>query len=113
MQTLTRDIYQKCIDACYSCAETCDVCASKCLDEEEVKALARCIRLDIDCADICRMAATYMSRGSEFARKMCGLCADVCNACADECEKHKHMEHCKKCAEACRYCAGECTRMAR
>lgn len=113
METLTRDYYQKCIDACYACAETCDVCASKCLDEEDVRTLARCIRLDADCADMCRLAAAYMARGSQFARKLCSLCADVCNACADECEKHKHLKHCKKCAAACRACAGECARMAR
>jgi hypothetical protein len=113
METLTQDYYQKCIDTCYSCAETCDVCASSCLGEQDVKMLARCIRLDNDCAMICRAAATYMARGSEFARQVCSLCADICNACADECEKHKHMEHCKKCAAACRTCAGECERIAR
>lgn len=113
METLTRDYYQECIDTCYACAVTCDVCASRCLDEPDVKVLARCIRLDADCAAVCRTAAMFMARGSEFARQVCALCAGVCNACADECEKHKLMEHCKKCAAACRACAGECARMAR
>jgi hypothetical protein len=113
MQTLTRDYYQECINALFSCAETCDVCASKCLDEENVKNLTKCIRLDADCAQMCRMTASFMSRGSQFSRQLAGLCENVCNACADECEKHKQMEHCKKCAEACRYCAGECNRMTR
>jgi hypothetical protein len=32
--------------------------------------------------------------------------------CAVECEKHKHMDHCRVCADACRKCAEECRRMA-
>lgn len=73
--------------------------------------MARCIALDIDCAEICRMAAAFMSRGSEHAMELCRLCADVCQACGDECAKHKH-EHCQECARACYACAEECRSMA-
>jgi hypothetical protein len=74
--------------------------------------MARCIQLDIDCAEICRLAVGYMSRGSELAGAICETCADICDACAKECELHKAMEHCRQCAEACRRCAEECRRMA-
>ena len=87
------------------------MCASSCLREEDVKAMARCIELDRDCADICSLAAVLMSRNSELAKEFCALCAKVCRACAEECEKHQ-MEHCQRCAEACRKCAEECERMA-
>lgn len=73
--------------------------------------MARCIKLDMDCAQICRMAASYMARRSEFAQALCRLCADACQACGDECAKHQ-MDHCQRCAEACRRCAEECRRMA-
>jgi hypothetical protein len=73
--------------------------------------MARCIALDMDCADICRLAVAYMSRGSEFAAALCAVCADVCDACADECSRHE-PEHCQTCAEACRDCAEECRRVA-
>ena len=43
--------------------------------------MAECIRLDIDCAAICRLAAGYMARGSALAVHVCELCADVCEAC--------------------------------
>lgn len=73
--------------------------------------VARCIALDIDCAQICRTAASYMARGSEFSSEICKVCADVCDACADECSKHQ-MGHCQECAQACRRCADECRRMS-
>ena len=73
--------------------------------------MARCIAFDIDCAEICRTAAAYMSRGSELHAQICLVCADVCDACADECEKHP-MDHCQQCAAACRRCAQECRKMA-
>jgi len=103
--------FQSCIDACYACAAACDHCAASCLQEQDVKPMARCIALDIDCAEVCRMAAAYMGRGSEFAKAVCQFCADVCQACGDECAKHQ-MSHCQECAQACHRCADECRRMA-
>jgi len=54
--------YQSCIDACNMCADACDYCSSACLQEYDVKMMAECIRLDMDCAAICRMAAAYMAQ---------------------------------------------------
>lgn len=104
--------FQSCIDACNSCAEACGHCAASCLQEPDVKSMTRCIQLDIDCAEICRVAAGYMSRASELAGEVCETCAVVCDACAQECAKHSKMEHCRQSAEACRRCAEECRRMA-
>lgn len=100
------------LDALYNCAAECNHCATACLDEQDVKMLARCIKLDIDCADICSLTASLIARGSEHGEHLLKECAEICNACADECEKHNHMEHCKRCAEACRTCAEECSSMA-
>lgn len=72
--------------------------------------MARCIRLDIDCSAICRLAAGYMARDSTFARQICGICADICEACGAECARHS-MAHCQECAEACSRCAEECRNM--
>jgi hypothetical protein len=73
--------------------------------------MARCIQLDMDCAQACRLAVAYMARGSEFAADVCDFCASLCDACAQECAKHP-MGHCQDCAKACRRCAQECSRMA-
>ena len=103
--------HQSCIDACNACADACDHCSTACLKEPNVKDMAQCIRLDMDCAAICRLAAGFMARGSEMTKQACRMCADVCQACGDECAKHKH-EHCQQCAQACRRCAEECMKMA-
>lgn len=103
--------YESCIEACNTCADACDYCAASCLQEADVTMMARCIATDIDCAQLCRLAAGYMSRGSEFAATVCQACAEICDACADECAKHQ-MEHCQACARACRSCAQQCRQMA-
>ena len=103
--------YKSCVDACNACADACDHCSTACLQESDVKSMARCIALDIDCAAICRLAAGYMSRGSECAKQVCTLCAEVCERCGEECAKHQHP-HCQECAQACRRCAEECRRRA-
>lgn len=103
--------FQACIDACNACAVACDHCAASCLQEQDVKMMARCIALDMDCAQMCRLAAGFMARGSSNATEVCRTCATICDACADECGQHQH-EHCRRCAEACRRCAEECRRMS-
>jgi uncharacterized protein DUF326 len=103
--------YQSCIDACNACADACDYCAASCLMEPDPAKMALCISLDIDCAQICRLASGYMARDSEMAGTICEACAEVCDACGEECIKHQ-MDHCQECAEACQRCADECRRMA-
>jgi hypothetical protein len=103
--------YAACIEACNACALACDRCAAACLAEDDPKAMARCISLDVDCAALCRLAAGFMARDSEFAPSVCAVCAELCEACSGECETHD-MDHCKACAAACRRCADECQRMA-
>ncbi len=90
------------------CAAECNHCTSACLEEQDVKMLAKCIKLEIDCAEICRLATSFLARGSEHAEHILKECAEICEACAKECESHSHMEHCKKCAEVCRKCAEAC-----
>ncbi|MFW5824470.1 MAG: four-helix bundle copper-binding protein [Marinobacter sp.] len=108
---MAHEKYADCISACNACADACDHCSVACLGESGVAELARCIRLDMDCAAICRLAAGAMARDSECVPSFCQVCADVCDACAAECEKHDH-EHCRQCAQACRYCAKACREMA-
>jgi hypothetical protein len=108
---MAQEQFESCIEACNACAIACEHCATACLGEQDVAALARCISLDIDCAQMCRMAASFMARGSAQALALCGLCADACDACAQECGQHP-MEHCRDCASACQRCAKECRSMA-
>lgn len=108
---MPHDLHQSCIAACYACADACDHCAVSCLQEPEPRHMARCIALDMDCAQLCRLAAGFMARGSALDSEVCAVCAQACNACARECEQHP-MDHCQACAEACRRCAAECSQLA-
>lgn len=96
---------QTCIDACNACALACDRCAAACLAEPDPAAMARCIRMDLDCAQLCRLLASLLARDSENATLIAEDCAEVCERCADECERHAHMDHCRACAQACRRAA--------
>lgn len=102
-----------CIDACFSCAQTCTACADACLSEEMVADLAKCIRSDLDCADICETTGRVLSRHTGYdanlTRAVLEACATACKACGDECERHAEMHaHCRVCAEACRRCERAC-----
>jgi hypothetical protein len=103
--------FHACIEACNDCAVACDACTAGCLHERDTASLARCIALTVDCAQLCRLAAGFMSRGSESAVDACELCAQLCESCADECARHD-SEHCRECAQSCRACAQQCRTMA-
>ena len=110
------DVARACIEACYECAAICATCADACLAEENAGELVMCIRLNLDCADICevtgRLFARPSARDAEALRLQLEACAAMCRACGDECSNHaKHMEHCRICAESCRRCAQACDRM--
>jgi hypothetical protein len=90
--------------------EACNTCYSACLEEEDVKMMADCIRLDRECADICGFAVKSMQSNSPFASQICQLCAEICEACGNECKQHDH-DHCQKCADACFKCADACRKM--
>ncbi|HEV2833180.1 MAG TPA: four-helix bundle copper-binding protein [Hanamia sp.] len=103
--------YQTCIEACLNCAAICNHCASSCTQEDDVKMMARCIQLDMECSAMCYASAQLMSLGSDKAKDICRLCAAICNECGNECAKHE-TEHCQECAAACKKCAEECEKMA-
>lgn len=111
------DAARRCIEACAECAQTCAVCADACLGEDDVESMVACIRLNLDCADVCHVTGLLMTRPSHrdapALRAQLQACVEICRACADECAKHgEHgIEHCAVCAEACRACAEACEAM--
>ena len=110
-ETTATDDLARCIEECFACAQSCTACADACLGEETVADLRRCIRINLDCADVCVTTGRVVSRQTEpetaILRTLVEACAEACRACAEECERHAaHMEHCRVCAEACRGCEG-------
>ncbi len=103
--------YKEALTALNECISACNHCFDACLNEEDVKMMAGCIRLDRECADICAYAVQAITRNSPFTKQILQLCADVCEQCGSECGQHDH-DHCKRCAEACKKCAEACRKLA-
>ena len=118
-KTAVADALTECISACVSCAQSCTSCADACLGEQKPEMLARCIRLNLDCADICaatgRIATRLTARDDQLLRATLDACATACRICAGECEMHAQhgMEHCRICAEECRRCETACMNLIR
>lgn len=108
-----REKLTRCIEECIACAQACTACADACLSEEMVAELRKCIRTNLDCADICESTGRVLSRHTGYdaniTKAQLQACETVCKACADECERHANMhDHCRVCADACRRCEQAC-----
>ena len=108
------DALTACVDACVECEQCCTACADACLAGE--KAMRRCIRTDLDCADVCGATGRVLSRQTEpswaLIRSQVEACRTACRVCAEECEQHAdEHEHCRICAECCRRCEQACERL--
>jgi len=107
------DALIRCIEECLACAQTCISCADACLAEDMVDELKQCIRLDLDCADVCQTTGKLATRrtgsNQDLLRQMIETCAEACRICGDECSRHADRhEHCHICADACRSCEEAC-----
>jgi hypothetical protein len=96
------------IEALTDCAQACTADTDDDLSEPNVTEMVSCIRLCLDCADICAATAGVASRQREelnpaVIAPLLEACAASCRSCAEECERHARMhEHCRVCADACR-----------
>ena len=107
------DALARAVEACFACAQACVACADACLGEEAVADLAECIRLNLDCADVCLTAGKTSTRRTGSNEMVVGAmldaCAVACARCAEECARHgDRHDHCRLCAEACRICEAAC-----
>ena len=119
LETYPRDVnvdlglLARAIEALEDCAYTCTQCADSCLAEPNIARLAKCIRLTLDCADVCVATRRVISRRTEYdanvTRVLLEACIAACRSCGEECERHaQHMAQCRVCAESCRQCDETC-----
>jgi hypothetical protein len=107
-------ILLKCVEECHAAAVAADGCADACLAERPVTpTLSRCIRLSLDCAELCKTAGTIARRrigsNTEVLRATLQACVVACRACAEECDRYaKQREFCYKCSVASRRCEDAC-----
>jgi len=101
------------IDSLSDCAQACIADTEADLSEQNLAEMVKCIRLCLDCTDVCTATMGVVSRQAEYdvnvTRPLLQACVAICKSCGDECERHApHYEHCRVCAEACRRCEHAC-----
>jgi hypothetical protein len=106
------DVLAAAIDALDDCAQACNADTAADLTEPDLAEMVTCIRLCLDCVDVCTATAAVLSRLNGYdptvIRPLVESCIAVCKTCGDECERHSHMLHCRVCAQACRRCEQAC-----
>ena len=106
------DLLAATIDALSDCTQACHADNAADLGEPNVTEMVGCIRLCLDCVDVCTATVAVISRQAEYdaslIRPLLEACVAICKSCGDECERHAHMPHCRVCAEACRRCERAC-----
>lgn len=100
-------------ELCFDCAQSCAACADACLGEPALDELRQCIRLNLDCADICvatgMLGTRHTGADENITVQILAACADACRTCGNECARHADRhEHCRICAEVCRTCEHAC-----
>ncbi len=114
--TIDAGVLASTIDALTDCAQACTADADDDLSEPNVAELVKCIRLCLDCADICTTTAGVTSRQTGFdasvTKPLLEACIASCTSCGDECRRHAMMHaHCQVCAQACDRCAQACMQL--
>ena len=107
------DLLAAAIDALDDCAQACNADNAADLSEQNVAEMVKCIRLCLDCVDVCTATSRVIGRQTEYdaslTRPLLESCVAICRSCGDECEHHApHMPHCRVCLEACRRCERAC-----
>jgi hypothetical protein len=107
------DALVRCIEACGACAASCTGCADADLGEADVGDLVHCVRLCLDCADVCEATGRIVTRQTSpdvgVIRAVLETCVVACRASRAECQRHaEHHEHCRICAEVCSRCEQAC-----
>jgi len=111
--TVDEKVLAATIDALNDCAQACTADADADLGDDNVARMVTCIRLCLDCADVCTVATRVLSRQTAYdaavTRPLVEACATICARCGDECARHAETyPHCQLCEEACRRCEQAC-----
>jgi len=101
------EVYSQLVESLENCDALCNNCVTSSLDEDNIQPLSACIKLSIDCADICHLALKLLTRDSSHTVSAVELCMTICGECAAECEKHDY-DQCRLSTRACRQCESHC-----
>lgn len=107
----TRDRHiENCIAVCIRCAAACDHCSyvtELALSQDDK---SRTLRLDKDCAAVCRLLASLLAGRQAGHQDVCDLCAQLYAACVEEYQQFDEA-HAQYCANVCEQCRDACSRL--
>src|SRR5260370_14604269 len=95
------------LDALSDCAQACAADADADLSEQNLAEMVRCIRLCLDCTDVCTATLGVVSRQTDYdpaiTRPLLAACVATGKSCGDERARHApRYEHSRGCEQACR-----------
>jgi len=110
---VSEDVLAAAIDALADCAQACIADTDADLSEQNLAEMVTCIRLCLNCTDVCGATLGVASRQATYdasvVKPLLEACVAICKSCGDECQRHApHYAHCRVCAEACRRCEQAC-----
>ncbi len=106
-QRITPEIRQS-ISECLACYSVCTETLGYCTDKGGALAAPELLRRLRDCAELCRVSAEFLLRGSELAARLCALTAQAAAACAQTCATIPGDAQLHACQDACLRCAASC-----
>lgn len=111
--TVDPELLTACLDALNECVDACAADSEDDLGEPGVAEMVYCIRLCLNCSDVCSATVGVLRRQSVYDAKvsvpLLDACVAICRTCGDECERHAQMHrHCLVCGEVCRRCEQVC-----
>ncbi len=105
---ITPEVRQALSD-CLACYSACTETFGYCVERGGALVAPDLLRRLRDCAELCRVSADFMLRGSELAPRLCALaaeaaavCAQACAAIADDAQLHACQDACLRCATSCK-----------
>ncbi len=97
------------LEKIYDCQTCCKYCFNACLEETDIAMMRVCIRLSVECAEVCELTASSLAFAGNFTADCLAVCIRTCEMCAEACRQHRCL-HCYECAKTCSECAEACRR---
>jgi hypothetical protein len=99
------------LDVLERCMTACEKGAMEGLKGSIGEPLDHVVRLALDCAELCALAARFTARDSAYVNELLVLCAKMCRRCEIECRRHDLAEL-QQCADTCHECHLTCALVA-
>ena len=102
-----------CIRAFQRAHEECLSALAHCMDRPALETSGDLYQCLLDCADLCRTAADFLSRASKLSSKICVLASAACDDLVTACRRHADDARLREVSRTARQTAGACIPLTR